>query len=111
MAQGEASVAFAQRRKPARNLSREPSNQWHRLRGLDSWTLVAILLAAFGMHTVAGDVQLQMLVYAAGTVFIVMHGHASGRSTPKASIVRLRSLMHFSTKGMSAQGHQVSLSA
>lgn len=41
---------------------------------LAGWALCTILLTAFGLHAAADDVQLQLLVFAAGTLFVTTHG-------------------------------------
>jgi hypothetical protein len=45
--------------------------------------LIIILLIAFFIHAFTGDYPLNLLVYAAGVYFVVVHGNALGKTAQK----------------------------
>ncbi|MCP4768314.1 MAG: hypothetical protein GY875_18855 [Gammaproteobacteria bacterium] len=52
---------------------------------LGGGVLIVILLFAFCVHALVGDLQLPLLVYIVGTMLVVVHGNAMGKPVSQAT--------------------------
>lgn len=49
-------------------------------------TLLVVLIPGFIVHLTRGEWELQLLIYAAGVYFVMMHGAAWGRRAPAPDV-------------------------
>jgi len=50
------------------------------------FALLVVLVPGFVVHLTRGEWELQLLIYAAGVWFVMMHGAAWGRPTPTSGV-------------------------